>query len=70
MPIPVFIEAILSGVSVSLINKYLIQNNNLFFGCCKDTIFERQPTEHDDSASSSTTTNDAEITHQIHAHVY
>jgi hypothetical protein len=67
MVIPVFIEAILSGVSVSLINKYCIQNN-LFFGCCKDTI--TQTTEHDDAASSSTTTNDAEITHQIHAHVY
>jgi hypothetical protein len=69
MPIPVMAEAILSGLSVSILSKYLI-NNNLLFSCCQNVFYD-PVIEHDDGSSSTTSTNvETEITHHIHAHVF
>lgn len=68
--VSVMLEAIASGLTVSVLSKYLI-NNNFLFGCCQNLFYEPPIIEHDDNASSATTTtNETEITHQIHSHVY
>ena len=66
MPSPLM-EAILGGISVSLINKLII-NSTWLNGCCQNLCYVQQAIEHPDDCSSSTsttTTLDTELIHHI-----
>lgn len=66
MPSPLM-EAILGGISVSLINKLII-NSTWLNGCCQNLCYVQQSIEHPDDCSSSTSTTmtlDTELIHHI-----
>ena len=60
------VEPIVAGILVSLINKFILNNNTIWNWCSPQAIVVDQ---HDDLASSNTTISDAslEIPH-VHIH--
>ncbi len=66
MPSPL-LEAIAGGITVSPINKLII-NSTWLNGCCQNLCYVQQPIEHPDDCSSSTsttTTLDTDLIHHI-----
>ncbi len=60
------LEPILAGITVSLINKFILNNNIIWNWCSPQALVVDQ---HDDLASSSTTISDSSLdTPHIHMH--
>lgn len=62
-----FIQPVLAGLVVAIINKYIINNNSLWNICSTTTVISTH--EDDDVASRTTTISDASTFNETHIHI-
>jgi len=64
MPVTAVVEPIAAGLIVALINKYIINNHNLFSSCSSPPVNEE--VEECTSSSSTSSYIDAEVHPHVH----
>ena len=62
---PGITEPVIAGIIVSLLNKLVLNNFNLF-NCCKDTFYEIDIESDGDNGAENSTIN--YIHHPVHVH--